>query len=284
MSKRESKKEQREYAKRLAQIDEQYDAQQQTRSTHGKRKKTIGNKLPNLKKQRHWATTLRAGSLLLFFGIILACMLYLVAPLSKINQISVVGNHQVTRNDVLTATKIKTGNFIWQAVWHSNQISLQAQQQNPEIKRIQVKATGLQAVKLVVSENKIVGFLKRGTSYYPILASGKVKQNKLSQPESGQPIFTGFKSTVALQRTIKQYEQLTSTVKTGVSEIKFQPTKNDSKRLRIFMNDGNEILVKYSSLTKKMPYYPSIAQNMSANGVVNLELGAYSYSYGTKDH
>ncbi len=143
---------------------------------------------------------------------------------------------------------------------------------------------GPQKVKLTVNENKIVGYLKRNNYYYPILASGHVKKNKLKQPQSGQPVYDGFKSTKILEKTVNQYSQLSETVQLGISEIKFQPTNNDEQRLRVFMNDGNEILIKYSKLAKKMPYYPSIAQTMSANGVVNLELGAYSYSYGTKDH
>ena len=284
MSKHGSKKDQQKYAKRLAKIDAEHDLNSNSRLHHDRSRNPIGNKLPNLKKQRHWATTLRAGSLIFVFGIILLIMDYLVSPISKVDQITIVGNKQVDRQGILTATKIKKGNFMWQTLVHGKQINRDATAANPEIKKVQVKMAGPQKVKLTVNENKIVGYLKRNNYYYPILASGHVKKNKLKQPQSGQPVYDGFKSTKILEKTVNQYSQLSETVQLGISEIKFQPTNNDEQRLRVFMNDGNEILIKYSKLAKKMPYYPSIAQTMSANGVVNLELGAYSYSYGTKDH
>lgn len=284
MRKRKPAKEQQKYAQRLAKIDERRNLRQKVRFRHGHRTAPIGSKLPNLKKQRHWATALRATSLIVIFGVVLLTMVYLVAPVSKIDQIKVTGNKQVDRQSVLAATKVHQGDFMWQTWWHSNQINVVGQKANPEIKRVRVKVVGLQTIKLVVDENKIVGFLKQNNYYYPILASGHVKQNKLLQPQNGQPVYDGFKSKQALQKTISQYSKLSATIRTGVSEIKFQPTKTDNQRLRLFMNDGNEVLIKYSKLTKKMPYYPSIAHSMSDNGVVNLELGAYSYSYGSPEH
>ncbi|WP_170999556.1 cell division protein FtsQ/DivIB [Paucilactobacillus kaifaensis] len=284
MSKRKSAKEQEKYAQRLAKIDERRDLQKKSRFQRGHGSAPIGNKLPNLKKQRHWSTTIRAGSLLVVFGAVLMVMVYLVAPVSKINQIEITGNKQVDRQSVLTATKVHQGDFVWQTWWHSNQINIASQKVNPEIRNVKVKVVGLQTVKLVIQENKIVGFLKQGNYYYPILASGHVKKNKLSQPQNGQPVYDGFKSRRVLNKTVRQYSKLSATVRMAVSEIKFQPTKNDNQRIRLFMNDGNEVLIKYSKLTKKMPYYPSIAHSMSKNGVVNLELGAYSYSYGSQEH
>lgn len=284
MSKRKPTKKEQKYAQRLAKIDEQRDLRRKSRFQHKHGTVPIGNKLPNLKKQRHWTTALRAGSLIMIFGIVLLIMVYLVAPVSKIKQIEVSGNKQVDRQSVLTATKVQQGKFMWQTWWQKKQINVTAQQANPEIKNVKVEVTGLQTIKLIVSENKIVGFLKQNDDYYPILASGHVKKNKLTQPQNGQPVYDGFKSKQVLQKTVSQYSKLSATVKMGVSEIKFQPTKNDSQRLRIFMNDGNEVLIKYSKLEQKMPYYPSIAHSMSNNGIVNLELGAYSYSYGSKEH
>ena len=86
-----------------------------------------------------------------------------------------------------------------------------------------------------------------------------------------------------MQQTARQIGRLPAAIRGGISEVTFAPTTSDTKRLRIYMNDGNEILVRSDNLNQKMRYYPSIASKMKANGVVDLQYGAFSYSYGTQD-
>jgi hypothetical protein len=48
------------------------------------------------------------------------------------------------------------------------------------------------------------------------------------------------------------------------------------------MNDGNQVIAKSITLKKKMKYYPNISANMDSPGIVDLEVGAFSYPYGKK--
>ena len=86
-----------------------------------------------------------------------------------------------------------------------------------------------------------------------------------------------------MQQTARQIGSLPSAIRDGISEVTFAPTTSDAKRLRIYMNDGNEILVRSDNLNQKMRYYPSIASKMKENGVVDLQYGAFSYSYDNQD-
>lgn len=46
------------------------------------------------------------------------------------------------------------------------------------------------------------------------------------------------------------------------------------------MNDGNQVIASIDTFAEKMQYYPSIVSKMNYTGVVDLEVGAYSYPYG----
>lgn len=269
------------YAQRLAEIDKR-EKERVKRHAHfssGQPEKPIGSKLPKLKKQRVDRTTIRATFLIVFFIIIIGVMGFIVSPYSKINKITISGNDTVTDKQVLRATSITKQDFMWNINKKSSEIDKKATKQNPEIKKITVSVTGFRSIKVQVTENKIIGSVYKNGKYYPVLSSGYILNNSQASPMNDVAVYSGFKSKQVIIQTAKQYAKLSNSIKSGVSEVKFQPTKNDPQRLRIFMNDGNEVLVKYTNLADKMAYYPGIVSQMSGNGIVNLEVGAYSHTY-----
>lgn len=277
------------YAKRLAEIEKREQERQQKHQRQYQpvhhahhQPKPIGSKLPKLKRQRVSRTVIRAGVLFLFFGVIFGVMLFIASPLSRVDHIEVKGNAQLTDHQVLSAASVKRGDFMWQIDNRSAKVTRTATKANPEIKQINIKTTGFRSVVLTVKENRVIGSVYRGGRYAPVLSSGYVMAHTQTTPVTSGAVYTGFKSQKMLVTTAKQYAGLSKAVQSGISEIKFQPTKNDSQRLRLFMNDGNEVLIKYSELKSKMDYYPGIANAMKNNGVVNLEVGAYSHGYSTK--
>jgi cell division protein FtsQ len=71
-------------------------------------------------------------------------------------------------------------------------------------------------------------------------------------------------------------------VKNNISEIHNAKTKINPYRIKIDMNDGNKIIADTRTVDKKMKYYPSIASQMKKKGVIDLEVGAYSYPFDSK--
>ena len=49
------------------------------------------------------------------------------------------------------------------------------------------------------------------------------------------------------------------------------------------MNDGNEVYAVLNTFAKKMKYYPEISASMKKRGIVDLQVGAYSYPRGQSD-
>ena len=56
-------------------------------------------------------------TVLIPFFIVLLAMIYVVSPFSKVNQVKVVGNEDLTAKQVEAASGAKAGAFIWRLVF-----------------------------------------------------------------------------------------------------------------------------------------------------------------------
>jgi cell division protein FtsQ len=45
------------------------------------------------------------------------------------------------------------------------------------------------------------------------------------------------------------------------------------------MNDQNQVLINVDQLAKKLPYYAKVVGNMQSPGIVDMEVGIFSYPY-----
>ncbi|MBA0948564.1 cell division protein FtsQ, partial [Enterococcus gallinarum] len=56
--------------------------------------------------------------------------------------------------------------------------------------------------------------------------------------------------------------------------------KESNKNLiQLNMNDGNQVIVNIQNLASQMKYYPQVAKEMKEKGVIDMEVGIFSYPY-----
>ncbi|BDZ31163.1 cell division protein FtsQ/DivIB [Lactiplantibacillus sp. WILCCON 0030] len=239
----------------------------------------IGDKLPKLKTQRRRLVTRRAGLLIALFLLGIAGASYFISPLSHIAQVKVTGTDKLTVAQVQSATQIKTGKSVWAVIGQDQTTSRVANKANPQIGQVKTTLSNWNHVTLKVNEIRLAGYLVTGGQYRRVLENGLIMSKPQSQPGGGYPIYASFKSGPRLQKMIAQYAKLPAVVKHNISEIKFSPNRANPERVHLYMNDGNEVYATISTFTSKMRYYSGIAAKMKTNGVINLEVGAYSYSF-----
>ncbi|MFC6180103.1 cell division protein FtsQ/DivIB [Lactiplantibacillus daowaiensis] len=239
----------------------------------------IGDKLPKLKLQRRKLVTKRATLLISLFLVGMVIAGYFISPFSHVQTVHVTGTEQLTARQVQTATKIEPGTSIWAVIGHDTTTSQQARRTNQQIGSVKTKLVGLNTVTVKIHEIRIAGYLVTGDTYQRVLENGTIMTSKVSQPSGTYPIYANFKSGSRLQTMIKQYAKLPAAVKHNISEIKFTPNKANPERVHLYMNDGNEVYATITTFASKMSYYAGIAAKMKQAGVINLEVGAYSYSF-----
>lgn len=231
--------------------------------------------------------TLRQGnrerllSLLIPFSLIFIAAVYVLSPFSKVNQVTVVGQENLTAAQVKQATTIKNGDFIWRWYYHRDRLSQLARQHSRQIKQTKLVLTGPRSLKIVVQEYPIVGLVQQASGNRYLLASGKY----IPAPQTPQTFirYRGFgKHTKLLTKTAQQVGQVSAPIRNGISEIVYAPVAENPERVIIYMNDGNTVYVRLSTLATKLRYYPSITSKMKQKGIVDLQYAAYSYAYGSQ--
>ncbi|WP_267202089.1 cell division protein FtsQ/DivIB [Limosilactobacillus kribbianus] len=274
--------EHQQYAKRLADLEKRSaQARQKAQAQATSRSQHISRRLPKLRWHHYKTNGERVLKLVIFFGLVLVLMLYILSPFSKVKTVTVTGNKQLPVSQVERATSIHPGRFIWGVWLHQRSICRTARFKQPRIASIQIRVTGLQSVHLTIRENALLGTATLGQQRYAVLANGQLQA---SAKPAGGISYQGFNQhRGSLKEVARQIGKLKPAVRDGISTINYRPTKQMPNRIVLYMRDGNTVLANLHTVGKKMAYYPAIVANMKNNGVIDLQVGAYSYDYGSQD-
>ena len=241
--------------------------------------KRIGDKLPRLKHQRNRKLIHRLTILLTSFAVVIAAMVYLISPLSHLQSVTVRGAQALSAQRVQQAVQLRPGDSIFKLLGHTQRLEQRAPQRNSRLKKVTIHFKRPNQATVRVTEYATAGYVMKQNRYYEVLENGIVSEQSVTQPKSGTPVYGSFKNAKTLHRMILQYAQLDSEIKRNISEIHDAPNKDNPNRVHLFMNDGNEVYASIPTFAHKMAYYPGIAAKMKQKGVVNLEVGAYSYPF-----
>lgn len=274
--------EHRRYSKRLEELEKRSAAARQHQKMKPKLASAhVGNQLRKIKFKRYRLNTSRVFKLVFLFLLILLLMIYIISPLSKIDKLRVVGNHDLTVKQVEKTTKVYPGRFIW-GVWLTQKtIEKQAIADNAQVKSLKIKVLGPQTVQLSLRENSLIGTAVLNNDTYAILADGQLKRTDQVDNGITYKRFDGHQK--ALEKTAVQIGKLKPAIRNGISSVNYRPTKHFPNRLIIYMRDGNTVYADLTTVGKKLAYYPGIAASMKDKGIIDLQVGAYSYSYKSDD-
>ncbi|MCT4396930.1 cell division protein FtsQ/DivIB [Periweissella beninensis] len=242
-------------------------------------------KLPHLKSRqfkinlKNWQKQTKESTLLILVLVLLTGTMYwFISPATMLQTVIVSGNSDLKPTTVIKAANIKLNRSIFRIIWHEKQIAKTAHTNNDQIDKLSVKVLGPTKIKLTVKESIKAGFILKNNSYHLILGDGKVLPKSYPNPKPGYPIYDNLTAS-QLKKVVKGVAQLSKPIRSAISEIKIVRDTDDVQKLVLYMNDGNQVYAKISTFGDKMAYYPSIAAQMKQTGIVDLQVGAFSYSY-----
>ncbi len=240
---------------------------------------SFADRLPKIKSQRDLLLHRRLIFLIVLFTIPLLFTLYYVSPLSKLAKVTVSGNNKVATAEILKDTNFRLQENLWTQFFQrgKNEEKLTAEQ--PRIKSTSLSIENINHFHLTVTEYQEVALLAKGDTYSPILENGQVMEETLKKPTQDLPILENFTSEKKILSVLKKYRKLSQEIRSGISQINYAPTKSNDELLNLYMNDGNQVIVNISNLTKQMQYYPQVAKDMKEKGIVDMEVGIFTYAY-----
>ncbi|AKP66412.1 cell division protein FtsQ/DivIB [Companilactobacillus ginsenosidimutans] len=220
--------------------------------------------------------------IILIVAIVIIFLAYFGSPLSKVRNITVKGVNDLGAQQVIDATKITDNSLLLGVFLRQNSISNNTHKELPSVKSVSFKTKNLRDLTINVNEYPTLGLIFKDGYYYRIIDNGKILSNKLKSYTGNYPIYTNFDKKDDLKKITEIYKKMPESVKNNISEIHNASTKINPYRIKIDMNDGNKVIADTRTVDKKMKYYPSIASQMKKKGVIDIEVGAYSYPFDDK--
>lgn len=233
--------------------------------------------LPKLKQKRQKRLKLHMTVLLTFFGSIALIMLLFVLPFSRVNKIQINNADRYLKQEIIKASNLNYYESLFFLYPKTSQLEQKITNKVGDVKQTAISYEPGKVV-IDVKTYPVIAYILKNNKYYKLSTSGvaaKVAEDKTS---GNYPIFYGGSST-QIKKMTKQLRMISVKIRNAISEIHFTPTKADPGKVHLYMNDGNEVIAKTATFAKKMQYYPGIAASMEQKGVVDLEVGAYSYPY-----
>lgn len=242
---------------------------------------SFSDKLPKMKDYRQRKLYRRLMLIISLFLIPLVGCIYYISPLGQLAEVDVVHNQQVPSEQIVKTANFKINEPLWEQYFSRQSAIQKIQKISPWIKAVNVKIVHFNQFQINVTEYHRVAYLLTGDKYYDILENGQVLKNPITQDQlqSGLPILEGFTSKKLILKTLKAYHKLPEEFKQSISQIKSTPRAENDQLLTLNMNDQNQVLINIDQLTKKLPYYAKVASNMQEPGIVDMEVGLFTYPY-----
>jgi cell division protein FtsQ len=239
---------------------------------------SLEDRIPKLQQQRKQKTNRRLISFLSVFFLLILLVIYFQSPLSKVASVSVEGNETVDSNKIIKMSGITTSSGYWSI--NSEEVKT-AVKSHLQIKDVTVKKKLPNHIVLVVEENESIAYLEKEGSYLPILENGQVLEDRKVTAPADAPVLINWTKEEDIKEMISELRKLPPGIFNSISEIHHTPQKTDHWIVRLYMNDGYEVIASVRTFSKKMDSYPDIVSQLDENskGVIHLEVGSYFESY-----
>ncbi|WP_178198167.1 cell division protein FtsQ/DivIB [Ligilactobacillus sp. Marseille-Q7487] len=233
--------------------------------------------LPKLKESRQKRLRLRMSILLAVFGTCALVMLFFILPFSRVCKIIVQTNDPFLRKEVIQASGLSYYESLFDVKPHTKQLEQKITQHVGEVKSTKISYQ-TSTVIINVKTYPLIGYVLKDNQYYKLTTSGIPATLAEKNISGNYPVFYGG-TKKQIKKMAKQLSHVAPKIINAISEVHFIPTKADPGKVHLYMNDGNEVIATTATFDEKIGYYPGIAESMGYQGIVDLEVGAYSYPY-----
>lgn len=244
---------------------------------------SFSDHLPNLKAYRDKKLRGRLLLIVSLYLLPLTASLYYISPLSKLSAITVEGTTVTEKEALISSSQLKEQEGLWPQFFNRKSLVASIEAENPRVKSAEIGLKHWNQFAITVQEYPEVAYLVKGNQYLPILENGLVLQEPRKEVSNGRVILENYSDETRILDTLEAYRELPSEIQDAISQIKYAPSKKNRELLTIFMNDGNQVLVGISKLTTQMKYYLQVAKEMDEKGVIDMEVGIFSYPYSLKE-
>ncbi|MGT2548420.1 cell division protein FtsQ/DivIB [Streptococcus milleri] len=220
----------------------------------------------------------RALPVLILSSILLILAVYFISPYSKLKNIEVTGNKQLSKTEVLDASSIQKEDYTLTTYLSQKAHAKNIKQSNLWVEKVEITYRFPITFKIKVTEYKVVAYDYSGEQYFPVLSSGEEIANPVTKSQLPKSyIRLDFSDKAMLKKFVRQLAGISDTIKSEIQTVQHTPSKATEDLLTLMMTDGNKIIVPLSEVAKKLPYYEKIKPQLTEASIVDMEAGIFSY-------
>ncbi|MEH7387552.1 FtsQ-type POTRA domain-containing protein [Bacillus sp. JJ1521] len=235
---------------------------------------TIEDRIPKLKQRRKQKANRRLIMYITFFFFLLSGILYFQSPLSKIGEINITGNQNISSDQIVSLSKLEVGTSFWKV---NKDTVIQNIKKHPEIKEATIEKRLPNHIVLNVGELKRVGYISGQNTFYPILENGEIIEKPHEYGSKAipvdAPILVDWEND-ALTLLAKELKKVQPSISKLISEIHHTPTEYDPLQMTLYMIDGYEVKATVRNFANNIMAYPTIISELdpSLNGYIELDV------------
>ncbi len=240
---------------------------------------SIEDRIPKLKERRKRKTRIQLVILLISFFILITLVVYFSSSYSQVSHIEVTGNQYLSDEEITEWSEIQGDDFF---ITLSKKRVTEKIEAHEEIKNVTMDKQYPNKLVIEVEENGIIGYIKEGDVYIPVLESGLVIKKSATKTPTALPILYNFQQDQYLEKLAEQLNEMPKEVMNLISEVHYDPSEQDPTHIYLYMSDGMKVVGSITDLAEKMSYYTNIVANISppeTKGVIDIEVGAYFTPY-----
>ncbi|WP_249869867.1 cell division protein FtsQ/DivIB [Oceanobacillus saliphilus] len=243
---------------------------------------SIEDRIPKLKQARKKKANRRLIFYLSIFFILISVIVYLQSPWSNIKAINVNGNLYISDDEVIEYSKLTTNSNIWTI----NKTDIENLiVSNPLVESASLERKLPWTVQINVTEHQIIGYLREGSIYYPVMGNGEILEVAGDSFSGDAPLIFGFDDENYLKKMAEELEKLPVNILDIISEIHWKPTEENKNNILLYMNDGYLVKGTIRDFADKMEVYPSIVSQLDPEekGIIHIGVGVYFESFHTEE-
>lgn len=229
----------------------------------------------------HWY---RALPVLVTSSLVFLASLYFLTPLATMKTIEFTGNKVVSQEELKNSSKIDQRDYTVTVYKNRHHYEQNLKASSPWIENVEMTYQFPLTFKIDVQEYGILGYLQKDSKYYPILTSGEYVKNEVAAdalPEERMDVT--FSDAGLIKEFVQQLKNVPDSIKKSMRRVDLTPSKVTEDLVTITMSDEHQILVPFSHIAKKLPYYEGIHPQLEVPSVVDMEAGIFSYAQGTEN-
>lgn len=233
------------------------------------------------KVSNHHNQGLKAGVLIVVFGLLAILCIYLISPLNRVKNLQVSGISQLPSDVVVQESRITEDMPFW-GTWldqsfHENLIETYLDQ----VQSADISMNKVHELTIEINELSAVGQIEndQGDLVY-LLEDGDTFEPEYSV-QASVPLLVDFdESQEEWVDLVEELSQTNDSVLALMSDIELLAPSRNPKLLQVSMNDGNQVLVNVPNFANQINYYPLLKEAVDGQaGVFDLEAGSYFISY-----